>query len=470
MKGQEIAKLGVPSYCVADAVNGIAELAKDGLIKRVNLTQEISSVVAEPNEFVEHKYWSNLALSLIDYNSIPDLKRSPYKIWGSENIEDEAVAQLDLACYIPAARQAALMPDAHLGYGLCIGGVLAVKDAVIPYAVGMDIACRMKMSVLDINVTDLDENKEILKEILEANTRFGQSNVYETKKDHDVLDDERWNELNILKNLKDKAWVQLGTSGSGNHFCDLGILTIDGENELKLPKGQYVALLSHSGSRGAGANICKHYSRIAQDNLHPKYADKFSELAWLDMDSSAGQEYWTAMNLMGDYAKANHDVIHRNISKGLASDVLCEVENHHNFAWKENHDGEELIVHRKGATPAAAGVLGIIPGSMATPSFIVRGKGNADSLNSSSHGAGRVSSRKKAKANLDEQEELDKLRQNNVELISGCVDEMPAVYKSIEQVMDAQKDLVEAIARFDPRIVKMCPEEKNIWEKHENIL
>ncbi len=163
------------------------------------------------------------------------------------------------------------------------------------------------------------------------------------------------------------------------------------------------------------------------------------------------------MELMGRYAAANHAMIHRHVARHLGAQVLLDVENHHNFAWKETHGGEEVVVHRKGATPAGAGVLGVIPGSMADPGFIVRGKGVAASLNSASHGAGRRMSRTAAFKlfNWDDAKRL--LQERGVKLLSAGLDEMPMAYKDIREVMAAQQDLVEVVARFDPRLVKMAP-------------
>ncbi len=227
------------------------------------------------------------------------------------------------------------------------------------------------------------------------------------------------------------------------------------EPELGLESGQYVALLSHSGSRGAGAAVCSTYSAIAQARLPKKYHD-FGRLAWLDISSDAGQEYWAAMNLMGDYAAANHDVIHRLVSKLLGAQIVAGVENHHNFAWREIHGGKEVFVHRKGATPAAAGQWGVIPGSMADPAFIVRGKGCAESLNSASHGAGRAMSRTAARAKYTWRAVQKSLEQQGVHVLSAGSDEVPGVYKNILAVMQEQQDLVETVGRFDPKIVKMC--------------
>jgi tRNA-splicing ligase RtcB len=268
--------------------------------------------------------------------------------------------------------------------------------------------------------------------------------------------DAEWHVTKVTRENKDKAWKQLGTSGSGNHFVEFGLLTLgERDEQLGLDAGEYVALLSHSGSRGTGASVCTVYSNIARARL-PKQHEAFGRLAWLSLDSEAGQEYWAAMNLMGDYAAANHDVIHRLVSKLLGAKIIAGVENHHNFAWKERHGGKEVIVHRKGATPAGAGVLGVIPGSMADPAFVVRGKGNAESLHSASHGAGRAMSRTKAKEKYTWKAVQKDLLNRGVRVLSAGADEVPGVYKRIEEVMREQQDLVDVIARFDPKIVKMC--------------
>ena len=347
------------------------------------------------------------------------------------------------------------MPDAHVGYGLPIGGVLACENAVIPYAVGVDIACRMKLSVLDTPVDSLESRFNLYKESLEKGTRFGVGVEHKPKQEHAVLDRD-WNVTRITREKKDIAWRQLGTSGSGNHFAEFGVLTVDSEDpQLGIAPGQYVALLSHSGSRGVGAAVCNTYSAVAQRMLPRRYAD-LGRLAWLSLDTQDGQEYWDAMNLMGDYAEANHAVIHRLVTKLLGAEVIAGVENHHNFAWKEFHGGRELVVHRKGATPAGVGVLGVIPGSMADPAFIVRGRGNIQSLGSASHGAGRRMSRRQAKDTFRFNHIRRELEQQGIHVLAAGSDEVPGVYKDIREVMAAQTDLVEPIAQFDPKIVRMC--------------
>ena len=383
---------------------------------------------------------------------------APYQIWGGSHLEPDAVQQLKNACRLPVAVSGALMPDAHVGYGLPIGGVLATHEAVIPYAVGVDIACRMKMTVLDVPLDTLAVDQPRLTQALERETRFGVGGTFRSPRQHEVMDLD-WKVSAVTSKMKDRAWSQLGTSGSGNHFVEFGELTVL-DPTVGLPPGNYVALLSHSGSRGTGAQVAQHYSRVARD-LHPELPRELAQLAWLDLSTEAGQEYWAAMELMGRYAAANHQLIHQSVARALGVDVRLDIENHHNFAWRERHklpDGTtgEVIVHRKGATPAGSGVLGIIPGSMGTPGYVVRGKGKAESLNSAAHGAGRRMSRKKAKELFTWEVAQKFLRERGVTLLSAGLDEVPMAYKDIDEVMAAQRDLVETLARFEPRLVKMA--------------
>jgi tRNA-splicing ligase RtcB len=360
---------------------------------------------------------------------------------------------------LPVAVAGALMPDAHQGYGLPIGGVLATDSSVIPYAVGVDIACRMKMTVLDLPVSTLATGRHELVRAIERETRFGVGAEFSDRRHHTVMDRD-WNVTMVTRRLKDKAWAQLGTSGSGNHFVEFGVLEVF-EAVGGLPPGEYLALLSHSGSRGSGATVAQHYSRVARD-LRPELPQELGHLAWLDLASEAGAEYWAAMELMGAYAAANHELIHRHVASALGAAVRLDVENHHNFAWRERHvlaDGSErdVIVHRKGATPAGLGVLGIIPGSMAAPGYLVRGKGDTASLQSASHGAGRRMSRTRAKQEFTWADARRVLEERGVTLLSAGLDEAPMAYKDIDTVMAAQASLVDAIARFNPRLVKMAP-------------
>lgn len=377
-----------------------------------------------------------------------------YASWGDE-IDPAAHEQMRNACRLPVSVVAALMPDAHVGYGLPIGGVLATENAVIPYAVGVDIACRVRMTVFDLPPETLGEDFHRYAGILERETKFGVGAGWSRRErpNHAVMDMD-WSVSPITRAMKDKAWQQLGTSGSGNHFVEFGEVEF-GPNSLGVPPRSYLAVVSHSGSRGTGAQVCAYYSRVARD-LHRELPRELVHLAWLPMDG-VGAEYWAAMELMGHYASANHEIIHSKISRAVGAPIVFQIENHHNFAWKERHAGREVIVHRKGATPAGRGVLGYIPGSMATPGFLVEGLGDPRSLNSASHGAGRCMSRTQAIRTLKPEDVEALLRARGVKLLSAGLDEAPVVYKDIEKVMQAQRELVRPIARFMPRLVKMAP-------------
>ncbi|MGC1273393.1 MAG: RtcB family protein [Planctomycetaceae bacterium] len=452
MNASQLRKIGIPQHCIPQAIRTIQTVAKDR--GTGGLKQELKLVAENPSAFVDDASFGGLAKSILEEQAFTPPEPIAYRTWGSD-IDKGAHDQMKHACALPVARGAALMPDAHIGYGLPIGGVLATEDAVIPYAVGVDIACRMKLSVLDLPVSSLDEHFHAFRDSIEKGTRFGVGSVWQKPQSHEVMDRD-WTVSRITRENRDKAWKQLGTSGSGNHFVEYGVLTLPHrDEELGLDAGQFVALLSHSGSRGPGAAVCSTYSAIAQKNLPSRYKD-FGRLAWLDMNSQAGQEYWAAMNLMGEYAAANHAVIHQNVAKLIGAEIVAGVENHHNFAWKERHGDKDLYVHRKGATPAAAGVLGVIPGSMADPAFVVRGKGGAESLDSASHGAGRRMSRTAAFGKYNFKQVRKELAAKGVHVISAGADEVPGVYKNILDVMAEQADLVDVIGRFDPKIVKMC--------------
>ena len=471
MNTKDFLRLGVPlGQATRLATDFVARfILGDG--DKSRLHEEVAAIVANPSAFLADELRKDFAKALLNAPPPPRAEPVKYHQWG-EGLDHEAVMQMEKACLLPVSVSGALMPDAHVGYGLPIGGVLATENAVIPYAVGVDIACRMKMTVLDIPLRDLEQKQDRLTRAIEAETRFGVGANFKNRRAHEVLDAD-WSVSPITKQNKDKAWSQLGTSGSGNHFVEFGLFTAHGEiatgaslphsatmaSQL-LPAGTYVALLSHSGSRGTGAAVCDHYSKIAF-NQFPDLPSELKRLAWLSLDSQEGQEYWAAMELMGQYAAANHACIHRHIAENLSATVLLDLENHHNFAWKEKHViagvEREVIVHRKGATPAGAGVLGIIPGSMATPGFVVSGKGNAESLNSASHGAGRAMSRKAANEKFNWKDVNRFLRERGVTLISSGLDEVPMAYKNIREVMEAQRDLDTVLGQFDPKLVKMAP-------------
>jgi tRNA-splicing ligase RtcB len=459
MNSRQLQKLGLPEDpdVIRAALAGIQSASKAGVLRELDLKATFAEILADPRAHRGDAHFGALGDALVEYAKAPvPAEPIEYRTWGSD-IDLAAHQQMKQACELPMATAAALMPDAHVGYGLPIGGVLALKNAVCPYAVGVDIACRMKLSVFDLPVADLTavDKYSLFRDALEKGTRFGVGSEYKRPQNHPVMDED-WTVSRVTRENKDKAWRQLGTSGSGNHFAEFGLVSLEHDAaDLGLKAGQYVGLLSHSGSRGTGASVCSTYSAIARARM-PKRFEHLGRLAWLDMNTQEGREYWAAMNLMGDYAAANHAVIHRNVAKLLGAQVIAGVENHHNFAWLERHGGEEVYVHRKGATPAGKGVLGVIPGSMGDPGFVVRGLGNRASLNSAAHGAGRRMSRKAAKDQYNFRAVQKDLEKRGIKVLSAGADEVPGVYKNIQTVMAQQQDLVEVVARFDPKIVKMC--------------
>jgi tRNA-splicing ligase RtcB (3'-phosphate/5'-hydroxy nucleic acid ligase) len=279
--------------------------------------------------------------------------------------------------------------------------------------------------------------------------------------DHEVLDESTWNATRLLTTLKDNAARQLGTSGTGNHFVEWGAFRLY-EPLLGLQPGEYLALLSHSGSRSVGFKIADRYSKLAMEK-HPNLDKSVRHLAWLSLDSEEGQEYWLSMELAGRFASANHYIIHQRVAKAVGLKEAAVVENHHNFAWAEKlPDGRNVIVHRKGATPAGAGVLGVIPGSMGDAGYVVRGRGVSESLESASHGAGRLMSRRAALDSISKLARDEYLKERGVTLLGGGMDESPQAYKPIDSVIAAQQDLVDVLGKFTPRIVRMANEAGDI--------
>lgn len=389
----------------------------------------------------------------------------PFQVYGElgRDIEPGALAQLELALRLPVAVQGALMPDAHPGYALPIGGVFAAHRAVAPAMVGVDIGCRMHLTILAIPPDELLARRTELFADLRAVTVFGTGASRARPADHPILDQERWQVSAQTRGLRAKAAAQLGTSGSGNHFAELVVgerleTKRQGDTEtagsLALPQ-QFSALLTHSGSRGVGFAIANNYMRVAaQETARRAQVPKMYE--WLDLDGEAGQEYWAAMELAGAYAQANHEVIHAAFLRRARLGALAVVQNHHNFAWRQG----DLVIHRKGATPAEAGTLGVIPGSMATASYLVAGRGQPAALHSASHGAGRRGSRTAARNSISVRDARDLLTRNDVLVEGLSVDEAPQAYKDIERVIEIQvaAALIEPLARMRPIAVIMAGE------------
>ncbi|MBE9585144.1 RtcB family protein [Mucilaginibacter sp. JRF] len=463
LRTKDLSKIGYHNDQLRSLVIGIASKNFKHHSKQ-QLLDLLVDIKNDPEAYLDDELTARIAEKIIGKTEaapfkVFELRHEPVfcKTYGGKGIEASAKRQMELANLLPVSMQGALMPDAHMGFGLPIGGVLATSNAVIPYAVGMDIGCRMALSIIDENDGYLKRYEYQIKQALKNHTHFGMEGGLDTRQEHEILDSKVFNEIPFLKPLRGKAVRQLGTSGNGNHFVEFGEIELFDDNSLGLPAKKYTALLTHSGSRGLGSAIARHYTQIAMNTCKlPRHAQ---QLSWLDMDTEAGQEYWLTMTLAGDYAKACHERIHANLLKALDLKALHVVENHHNFAWKDKlADGSEAIIHRKGATPAHAGELGIIPGSMTTPAYLVAGKGRAEALYSASHGAGRAMSRQSAKDSMTVSAMKKLLGNAGVTLLGGTVEENPLAYKDIDAVIAAQHDLVDVQGKFQPRTVRMHKE------------
>ena len=442
--------MGVALSCIPRAVK---QLGREGALAR------LAEVAATPERFEDEVHFGALAQRLVadqreaDRRFVERDAPAPFANYCGD-ADPGALDQMRNSLRLPSALRGALMPDAHRGYGLPIGGVLETEGTVIPYAVGVDIACRMKLSVLDLDPAALDDGAHLEQALLKQ-TQFGTGAKLRKRADHATMEDERWTLTPLAARLRDRASDQLGTSGSGNHFVEFGLLDPAGAGPraARGPVRRAARRTPAAAGRARRSPGTTPSSRVSCARSCPRSS---SYLSWLDLDHDSGREYLQLMRLMGDYASACHAVIHERVTGHLKAEVLAGVENHHNYAWTAERDGREVVVHRKGATPAAAGELGVIPGSMAAPGFVVRGKGAPDSIDSASHGAGRRMSRTAATQQFNWSMVRPVLEERGVKLLSAGIDENPFAYKDIETVMAAQTDLVDVVGRFDPRIVRMA--------------
>ena len=395
--------------------------------------------------------------------------RIPVKSW-CENCEEGAVQQAaNLAKHPVLFSHVALMPDAHQGYGMPIGGVVAAEQAVIPAAVGVDIGCGMIAVETDIPAERFAEMsfRRAFQERLKERIPVGDGVSHQTTQDW-----EGFEAYTANNSMRADLWPSkldrknLGTLGGGNHFIELQKTTaLDGQGEPE--GGSKIWLMIHSGSRNLGKRIEEHYHRIATrlcTRFHVPLADP--DLAFLPIEEAEGHRYFTDMLFALRYAKENRRRMMEVMKETLAEFVpevnfIQTIDIHHNYAAFEEHFGKKVCVHRKGATSAKLDEIGIIPGSMGAASYIVRGLGNPQSFMSCSHGAGRKMSRISASRNLTV-EECDKAMEGIVcerwhaykgyGKAKGCLDlsEAPQAYKDIEEVISAETDLVEPLVRLMP--------------------
>jgi tRNA-splicing ligase RtcB len=379
------------------------------------------------------------------------------KLW-LDDIDDGALDQAKNMANLPSVfKHIAIMPDAHKGYGMPIGGVLALKDAIIPNAVGYDINCGLIAQKTSLQEIDRELLKKVLGEIRKlVPVGNGPGGKHKDKQVFDLMpspDDEYGGTLGEVTNEQfDNARHQLGTLGGGNHFI-----------EIQQDTDGYIWIMIHSGSRNMGYKVAQHYNKLARE-LNERWKTAVPKewgLAFLPLGTEEAHAYIEEMNYCIKFALANRKLMMARCLNMFLNYTKCHVEDGqinvpHNYATMENHFGSNIMVHRKGATRAREGELGIIPGSQGTASYIVVGKGNVQSFKSCSHGAGRVMGRKEAQKKLNLEKERNRMEKRGI-LHSlrhdNDLDEAPSAYKNIHEVMKNQEDLVDIKVRLKPLAV-----------------
>lgn len=367
--------------------------------------------------------------------------RIPIKIWASE-VEEGALQQAINLSNLPFAfRHIALMPDVHQGYGMPIGGILAtVERMIIPNAVGVDIGCGI--TAIKTDLTEIPTKG--IKIVLEKAKKLIPVGFKHNKKPQEWAGFRFAPNLTIIEKELESARHQISSLGSGNHFCS-----------IEQGSDGYIWLMVHSGSRNIGLKVANYYNNIAKKlNQKNKIVPKEYDLAPLSLDIPEGNEYFQVMNYCLKFAKANRELLAEKLlsvfSEVTGAKIARVIDCHHNYACEEEHFGKKVIVHRKGAIQAKTGQIGIVPGSMGTPSYIVEGLGNPESFYSCSHGAGRVMSRKQANKDFTEEMANSAMQGIVFDGWRGDLSEAPMAYKDIEKVIAIQDDLVKPLVKLTP--------------------
>lgn len=378
-------------------------------------------------------------------------EKLPLLVW-LDDLDDETLTQARNLANLPCAfHHVALMADAHVGYGMPIGGVLATVDAVIPNAVGVDIGCGMRAVRTGLRELALGDLKKIIAALRQAIPLGFQH--HQRPRPEDAMPPLLGLELPVVAEEFASARCQLGTLGGGNHFL-----------EIQHGSDNHIWLMVHSGSRNLGYKVAAHYNKLAMQRAADQGKEaipKAWQLAMLPVQDRLGQQYLAEMGYCVAFAQANRAAMMAVFAEIVAEVSGCDgfaapLDVAHNYATREEHFGRQLWVHRKGATRAFAGEPGIIPGSQGSSSYIVRGLGNAQSFMSCSHGAGRVLGRKEAQRVLDLKAEIKKL--DALQVLHSLrhradLEEAPGAYKDIDRVMANQRDLIEIAVELRPLAV-----------------
>ena len=391
-------------------------------------------------------------------------------VWGQH--DEGTLSQIQRCATDPRVAAAALMADGHRGYSIPIGGVVAYRNAISPNAVGFDISCGLKAAKTNLREEEVRPEIGRIMDAMPGTVVFGLGRSSGLAADHPLFDDPTWKAIRPLFKLQQMARQQLGTVGSGNHFVD-----------IFADEAGWIWVGAHFGSRGFGHRTCTGFLNLAagrafDDKAPGEHMDQPATV--LSLDTPLGQDYFQAMTLAGRYAYAGRDFVVNQVLGILGAQAVDEVHNHHNFAWREVHDGEEMIVVRKGATPAWPGQRGFIGGSMGDVSVIVEGvdgEESAAALYSTVHGAGRVMSRTQAAGKrrkgqvvkpgaVSREMMLDWLRREGVELRGAGTDESPHVYRRLPEVLAHHAGTIRILHTLRPLGVAMAGDD--VWDPYKD--
>lgn len=359
---------------------------------------------------------------------------------------------------LPISVHGAVLPGRQAGWGLPVGGVLATRDSVIPRAVGRDVGCRVHLSIFPEASVGIERpaGRSRVRRTAGPWIRFGLDGCLSNPGGDPIFDDPGWSRLPLLSRYRERTRQRFGSSGTGNHFVDFGVVRVEGGVVPDKPEGgRFLALLSHHGSRGLGEAITAHFHQQAR-RQRGDLPRELRDWAWLELDSCEGQDYWAAMELCLRTTEASHRWLHANLARELELGPSWSHSSPHNFASREIWRGQKVVVHRKGAIRLGPEEFGVICGSQTAPTLLVHGTDSDEALHSASHGLGREMSRGTARRAYRRRHTEELYRQADVEVVNHQPDEWPGTYRVQSDSVAGHAGLITSVGAFEPRLVWMC--------------
>ena len=443
----QLRRLGFDDESLSLAETVLAQLPPSW--SKATLKTQLKAVLRNPAAYQSDPSFGELAATLLEDSKLISFHCRDCVDW--PNYSDGERPLLG-AQRLPISVYGAILPGRQPGLGLPVGGVLATKGAVIPRALGRDIGCSVVLSVFNRRAGKFSQE---MADVLLENTRFGARAGFAEFVNDPVFDDPVWSRNSTLKRAREAARMYFGSRGTGNHFADLGVFHVERDLLNLRSNFPYVALLTHFGTRGAGQQIATVYQQKARE--YQELPKELKDWAYLPLDTQEGQDFWDAQDLCRRTALAGHRWLHGNIGRALDCELLYQVASCHNFAVQDGFRGEDVVVHRKGTIQLREGELGIICGSMLSPSKLVVGTENEVSLWSAAHGAGRTMGRHQARRQYRGRAVKNELKEAGVRLLSGGQDEWPGVYREVGDVVRSHGSLIQVVGSFQPRLVAMNP-------------